>query len=976
MKDHFESSNSVPTGRGLRHPLLGLLLILVPHSVLLLLAWWDYSLISPLLQESAQTAWCFYYGWLGFQAVLLSFPAALYSWIKRPLPVVPYALLILLAAVVWTRAYVGDLDTLIHTRDDAILPQWMYDPMHLIFYPATFIAPSVVYALLLLVERATPDETGPFGLVVNLAITVLFPIALYLFGLAAPSGLFGSSVWDLIGPLLFMALSLAFGFLLVRSLWLILCTSLVRGFVSGPWRYPVYGLLTVVLPLAGLALNSHGEWIDLGELTHFFGNYSHPVWYALAIAAGVLVLLPQPRQDRLAVALWFSRWLVAPFSLFFVLVFLPYLPFALLLILLVGLGFLMLSPFVLGLLHVFALRESRERIRSVLSPLKAWGLAGIAALILPAMLTAHYLKERTTLRAALDAIYEPDFSRAESGVDAQALAETLFRLRLFKAGAETPYLDSWYRWIVLDQLTLPDAKIEVLERVFLGQTQEQPAGNSSNFFGFFGRRSNFEPRTVDRSRTGSLQSISVRPIARPGEAFYETEVELTVVNAGGAFQGEYRTEFELPDDAIVSDHYLYIDGRREPGILAEKRAALWVYTQIVSVRADPGLLRYLIPGRLELRVFPVMPDSPRRTGFRILHARPLQLNIDGRRVILPAPAGDSVAAAFPTETQLGDLGLRMLAPRPEQHGYPVLVFDCSRDMDRHRSEELFRRLLSALELSGTPVRLYCSNQDLAFEQFTGGGDSTEVAGTMGRIMKHGGTGGFFLERAMQYELYRNSTDSTGGHPVFIVVAPAIDRAIFTGQLPAWNWMLPERDIFHYDGQSLHALSVFGVSSPDAGDWREASFEQARAALRAPGNPDLLPRIASEAATRLRPEGLAALSDYQRGVVLRLLERQSTLRPADSALHHALLQESFRYRLLVQETAFLALENEAQKEALRRKQAETLHAHSAFESLERSPEEVQRLDEPPLWFLIAGMLAILLFRVVWRRRLSGSAGQAL
>ena len=101
--------------------------------------------------------------------------------------------------------------------------------------------------------------------------------------------------------------------------------------------------------------------------------------------------------------------------------------------------------------------------------------------ILSAAVTIAYNTDRISLNRALQYVYEPDHSTSGTfGINAEALKRTLDNMKANKedngrldrimSGSRTPYLISYYRWLVLDNLTLTDKKIWELENVFLGRS--------------------------------------------------------------------------------------------------------------------------------------------------------------------------------------------------------------------------------------------------------------------------------------------------------------------------------------------------------------------------------------------------------------------------------------------------------------------------------------------------------------------------
>ena len=100
--------------------------------------------------------------------------------------------------------------------------------------------------------------------------------------------------------------------------------------------------------------------------------------------------------------------------------------------------------------------------------------------------------------------------------------------------------------------------------------------------------------------------------------------------------GEYKMVFKLPAGAYIRDYYLEVSGTRKAGILADRRAAMFLYNKIVNTRKDPGLLHYIGRNTLELRVFPFGPGQVRKTGFEVIHYEPFDLELDDKTVSLNA----------------------------------------------------------------------------------------------------------------------------------------------------------------------------------------------------------------------------------------------------------------------------------------------------------------------------------------------------
>ena len=72
----------------------------------------------------------------------------------------------------------------------------------------------------------------------------------------------------------------------------------------------------------------------------------------------------------------------------------------------------------------------------------------------------------------------------------------------------------------------------------------------------------------------------------------------------------------------------------------------------------------------------------------------------------------------------------------------------------------------------------------------------------------------------------------------------------------------------------------------------------------------------------------------------------------------LVKKSFASHILTHETAYIVVENEAQKAALLQKHKQTLNGNKALDT-----EETQRMSEPSIWVL-GLLLAVFMY---WKRK---------
>lgn len=77
-----------------------------------------------------------------------------------------------------------------------------------------------------------------------------------------------------------------------------------------------------------------------------------------------------------------------------------------------------------------------------------------------------------------------------------------------------------------------------------------------------------------------------------------------------AIEGTYI--FPLPQDAVVSEFTLWVDGKPVKGEVLDAEKARQTYQEIVNSLRDPALLEYIGRGALQASIFPIPPGGERR----------------------------------------------------------------------------------------------------------------------------------------------------------------------------------------------------------------------------------------------------------------------------------------------------------------------------------------------------------------------------
>ncbi|MGH7152249.1 MAG: VIT domain-containing protein, partial [Planctomycetota bacterium] len=92
--------------------------------------------------------------------------------------------------------------------------------------------------------------------------------------------------------------------------------------------------------------------------------------------------------------------------------------------------------------------------------------------------------------------------------------------------------------------------------------------------------------------TPEVRLEQVRAVARIADGTATTEIEQVFRNPG-AIEREEVLLLPLPDDAVVSDLSMTVDGKVVKGELLDRGEARGVYESIVRSRRDPALLEWV-----------------------------------------------------------------------------------------------------------------------------------------------------------------------------------------------------------------------------------------------------------------------------------------------------------------------------------------------------------------------------------------------
>lgn len=941
--------------KNLLHPRWLLVVNTLPIVILFSLMISKFRVINSLLEAHEMKYW---YGF-GFALLGLAITNLVYTgllWIRKQKVSPYYGLIALLIYTPYLYLISYNFEYIIPWR----IPNWMLGSEGF-FYVGTFLMPTLAYSLFILVYHSTPKgEDHRAGL--NFILALLVPFSWYIFLTTI------LPLWQPVDRrftehaviIFIIAGTVLFLFFLVRLIYILSLKriELFRKYQMY-WKVPI----TIIFPLLGLALNNGhlngNAW--LGE--NIFGNFNHFAFYALAVLNGLVLCLPNRGNEAYRLGLFIARSSTFAYTLYFFLVFLPFLPLAVVAILAVGLGFLMLTPLALFVLHIAELHADYKYLQSRLPRPLLRTIAISALLILPLAVTFNYLNHRRHLHRALDFVYHTDYEQKDEHINRRALARTLETIREhkdrgrgFDLGIKTPFLSSYYNWLVLDNLMLSNSKIQQLERIFFGQASFNISSES------------FDNEDV------KITDLQTRSDWDEKEQVWRSWIDLELTNIkADRWMAEYATEIELPEACWISDYYLYVGDRKEIGMLTEKKSAMWVFDQIRNENRDPGLLHYLSGNRVAFRVFPFAEQEVRRTGIEFIHRSPVEIKLAGKTIALgETTVPTSRAADLPPGMLYLDHNALEALDTVFRKPYYHFMLDVSNiaasDFLRYQEE-----IQAVLENNGLgQVEAKVSLVGTASQTFHLTDDW--VSNWQAKASPEG----FNLDRAIRKELIEHYRQNKSKYPIFMVMSPEPFQALIEKDFGDLAFTYPEGDHFY-------------LLMPN-GDWTQHSLSSSPREIETvidlssiKGKP-VLAYPSSEKPSHFFPIGQKNVwgitEEYYAGYDPALPEkswsaaltlaanwRYQQLHPERSdEIWHPSVQASFAAHILSPLTAFIVVENEAQKAALLKKQSEVLKGKSSLDA----GEDAARMSEPS--FLVVLLLGgLILWWKRWKRRISQLGG---
>jgi hypothetical protein len=730
----------------------------------------------------------------------------------------------------------------------------------------------------------------------NFALSVIIPLGLYIVGTVLIPMFNGPSGGFLRLDVFVMKVALC----IAITTFLFFFFRFILGNLVGknlqqhsPLLLIIFGF---VLPYIGLMLSLR---------YNYFGSFNYPfIHIAIAVnAVGLGLLLNKDIFLKLIGFLLASIGL--PVVIYFFIVFLPYIPLSFVALIFAGAGLLLLTPIVLMILQYKIMSRQFPIINQKYGKKKLIIWSFVCASMLPICFVGFCIDHRNYLNEIIAETDQFDASdRNYKDYDIEKLTYILEQMpkgkrkfSIIKTKSRLPLLSIFYDWYVFDNLQVSTKKTAEIKRLFFGE----------KLFVW----NNYNPPL--KANSTLTYTYNTEYIAK--DDFYKTQVDLVITNLDDLDMREFQSEFTLPKDVFITDYYLDIEGQRTYGVLAEKKAANWIYNRITARRRDPGILQYLYDGVLSLKIFPFGRKETRTSGFTLYHRTPVHFSINDTPIAIDVkPLAQDIVELSANSFYIPTAVKKNLPKASAPVDYYFVVDNTTSGAEfRKQFEQDFREL--------SP-----ENQQKANVLYV---DVAINWGTPTRAKKSA----FNYQKAIKQIQYAHRDQKR--IPYVIVYAPYENR--FNGKFLS----LELEKAFSYD--NLVECSHWNKKLPETLELLAFPRNEETYFIRDDNQPSLI-SLDETAALDRDFSG----NPYLNALQLRLFHDLNDLNPKRKKAHWLqALRESFSQNILTHSTTFISLETKEQEARLLRFQEDIMNE----DYTEKAGIETRRMSEPYFWLLL-------------------------
>ena len=917
--------SSAPFAEGTKKPFWFFISTVIPMVILSLLFFNGYYFIHQEMDDSNICAFWSLQGIFLLDIVIFTlFPIILIRK-KRCAKFMSYAMMLVLQVALIVVAVRLLSEVRPRAVNDFIFPNMKY-----ICYLFTFFMPSLMHVILG-ISVSIPLKRLLLGLGISAGAVVVIPIAFYyLFCVCVAIG--SRSRWKFWkDPVIEEIMSIC---TIVMAVFFLACFMIaVMYLLIALYRYmetraakkTLVLFAVLILPYAGLLLNI---------VIPFPVNFQDWRVYAMTAVNAFFLLLPMPRNKLLSAIVFFGRGASYIFTLYFFLVFLPYLPLFLPAVIAAGAGFLILAPTVLFHVHTRTLIEDFRRLLPVFGRWRVWWLFIVSLAVIPSYITFNAFRDRALVDRGLKLIYAADYDGSRmTPSEINRLKRVVSDIYNYKNGIEAPYLTGFYQWIAFDNMVLSDSKLKDMYFKLSGTEIRLPRESPFSF--------SSEMRSKPRLRsTEKRLPDGYALLDEPGMSYEflpdgtcRCTIALRVKSSGWTGR-EAVLDINIPEGIFVSGLSLKIGKEFVKGRIFEKKSAQWIYEKILNENRDPALLYYVSDNYLRLHVFPV--NEPRDLKLELIFPADIfpLITVKDKKIALNQ-FKNGIPRKVPEYS-----GFAVFDPAfaPEIKRKPVLCFIVDASVPSLKRIPRLDNLMANIskktgitDFSLVYASMYPETA-IASGRFDDGLPKLPAPSVM--------PGGFMAERVVKTEIlkWRNDKDA---FPVFVVISGNNNFKSESCDFAGFGNLLPETGYIFFSDEKGEKIRMFELGMNRILDFSGIRYHPVCK------HPEL--GIVRKDSFYCFPDAKSQSGIYGDALRLKAKNLEIRLKPSlMERLYPEIVKESKRIGVVVPATSYIVLERDSQWKALEAAEKKKLMADKNLD-LEETPE--------PGVFILGGLLVL-------------------
>ena len=351
-----------------------------------------------------------------------------------------------------------------------------------------------------------------------------------------------------------------------------------------------------------------------------------PVWIymtTLIFCITNFFIYKELKENYSTLALFFINGVSYTVILYYTLYLLPIIPFSIIGIILLGIGFYGLVPLIISFIHLISITKSFQENKIYFNSF-ALGFLTVVIALVAFVIRLNIESEKITQNVTITSFdYNddlPNYIKISQNLEPNFFNEIFLKKDIVYKGPEEFFsfrgLNSFGTkqfnerkihnpFITIAYIFCKDLNLDNDDRISI-------------------LKSNFDTRLETEEQLWSGEDLFTKNIKEDVKLYPESRLAYTEITMNIACEKDTWEDkeaiysFQLPEGSVATSLSLWVNGMERKGVLTTKEKAQAAYKQIVGVESrDPSLLQWREGNKVVVRVFPINYKTPRtfKCGF-------------------------------------------------------------------------------------------------------------------------------------------------------------------------------------------------------------------------------------------------------------------------------------------------------------------------------------------------------------------------